>query len=352
MSPSATPVAIEGRQVGEGCRCYVIAEAGSNHNGKLDQALKLIDVAAWAGADAVKFQLFRAAQVYPRGAGVSSYLGIQKSIYEIFDEMEMPPEWLPMLAAHARECEVTFLASVFDEGGVTTLDPFVSAFKIASYEMTHLPLVRFAASRGKPLIVSTGTASLDEVRETVGEVARCGGPGLVLMQCTGAYPAPLDSLNLRAIATMKTAFGVPVGFSDHSRDPVLAPVAAVGAGANAIEKHFTLSNNLPGPDHRFAVEPEELRLMIQKIREAEQALGTGEKIVQAAEAELRTFARRSIFAVRDIDVGETLTKENIAVLRCGNLRFGQPPKEYPGLLGRKTRRAIQAESTVQIQDIE
>ncbi len=346
----ATKVRIGRRWIGEEGPCFIIAEAGTNHNGNLEQAFRLIDVAASAGADAVKFQVFRANRLYAKSAGLSDYLKISKPIYDIIAEMEMPYEWLPQLAAYCQEKSILFLASVFDEESADRLDPHVGAFKIASYEMNHLPLVRHVAKKGKPVIISTGTANLDEVAETVHEFRRTGNDQLMLMQCTAAYPAPLDSLNVRAVVTMKSTFGVPVGLSDHSRDPLVGPLAAVALGANLIEKHFTLSNELPGPDHYFALEPAELQLMIQKVREAENALGTGEKEMHPAEAELRWFARRSIFAVRDIGIGEAFTEENIAILRCGKLKGFLEPKHFPDLLGKSAQRKISAESALQRED--
>lgn len=353
MAPlRAKGVVIGGRPVGDGHPCFVIAEAGSNHNGSLDQARRLIDVAAEAAADAVKFQLFRARTLYARGAGQTAYLKLPRSIYEIIGELEMPYEWLPRLAEHARARDIVFLASVFDEETADELDPLVEAFKIASYEMTHLPLVGHLARKGKPLIISTGTASLDEVRETVQHVRDHGDPALAIMQCTAAYPAPLEALNLRAITTMKTAFGVPVGLSDHSRDPLVAPMAAVALGADLLEKHFTLSNQLPGPDHAYALEPRELKRMVAKVREVEDALGTGEKRVQPIEEELRRFARRAIYAARAIAPGEPFTRENVAVLRSGELEVGLPPKAYESLLGRRAAHEIAAEAPITAADCE
>ena len=343
-------VRIGTREVGDGAPCFIIAEAGSNHNGQLEQAKRLIDVAVSAGADAVKFQLFRARTLYARGAGESDYLKFSRSIYDIIAGLEMPYEWLPELAAHARAAGIVFMVSVFDEEGADQIDPLVAVYKIASYEMTHLPLIRHVAAKRKPLIISTGTADLDEVAATVEDVRRSPAAGLALMQCTAAYPAPLEALNLRAIATMKAAFGVPVGLSDHSRDPLVAPMAAVALGANLLEKHFTLSNELPGPDHPFAVEPAELRLMVRRAREVEAALGSGEKRVQPVEAELRRFARRAIFAAQDIAVGEPFTRENLAVLRCGKLTPGLPPSALESLLGRPARRALRAEEPVTAED--
>lgn len=343
-------VRIGNRVVGDGASCFIIAEAGSNHNGNIEQAKRLIEVAAGAGADAVKFQLFRARKLYPKTAGRSEYLKSSRPIYDIIAEMEMPEHWVPELSRYSQKCGLIFLASVFDEELVDWLDSFVPAHKIASYEMTHLPLIRHVAGKGKPVIISTGAAHLGEIAETVGAVRQAGNPPLILMQCTAAYPAPMESLNVRAIATMKSQFGIPVGLSDHSRDPVVGPLMAVAMGANLIEKHFTLSNTLPGPDHCFAVEPDELRLMVEKVHEAERALGTGEKTVHLVEEELRQFARRSIFSLRDISPGEPLTKENIAVLRCGNLTRGLEPSQFEAILYKRAQRAIIAESTIQPND--
>jgi N-acetylneuraminate synthase len=339
------------RAIGEGEPCFIIAEAGSNHNGSLDQAFRLIDVAANARVDAVKFQLFRASRLYPKNAGLSSYLKQDKPIYEVIRELEMPYDWLPKLSAHCKSKNIRFLASVFDEESADQLNPYVESFKIASYEMTHVDLIRHVAEKGKPVIISTGTANLDELAETVREFIKTGNDGLILMHCTAAYPAPIDSLNVRAIATMKSKFGVPVGLSDHSRDPVIGPLLALGVGAALIEKHFTLSNSLPGPDHKYALEPGELQLMVKSIRDAEKALGTGEKVSQEVETELREFARRSVFAIRNISTGEMFNGENTAVLRSGLHSKGLPPKAYPSILGRRAKRNIAAESTIQQDDV-
>jgi len=344
-------VIIGDRHVGENEPCFIIAEAGSNHNGDFDQARRLIDVAVAARADAVKFQVFRARRMYPKQAGQSDYLKIQRSIYEIITEMEMPYDWIPQLAEHCRTQGILFMSSVFDPDSIRQLDPYLAVHKIASYEMTHAPLVEAVARCGKPVICSTGAADLAEVEEAVRGFAATGNPNLILLQCTAAYPAPPASLNVRAVATMKTVFGVPIGFSDHSRDPVTAPTAAVAAGADVIEKHFTLSNDLPGPDHRFALEPHELKLMVESIRRTEVVLGSGEKKHGAVEKELREFARRSVFAVRDIAVGEVFSAENLDVLRNGNLPPGLPPAEFPRILGRKAARAVAAETALQREDV-
>ena len=342
---------IGARRIGPGSPCYVIAEAGSNHNGSLDTAFQLIDVAAIAGADAVKFQLFRAARMYPRSAGTSDYLESPTPIFDIIAAMEMPYEWLPRLVEHCANRSIAFLATPFDEESADRLDPFVGAFKIASYEMTHHPLVQHVAAKGKPLIISTGTATLDEIQETVDVCRRAGNAAIAVMQCTAAYPAPLDSINVRAIAMLRRHVDVPVGLSDHSRNPIVAPVAAVACGASIIEKHFTLSNDLPGPDHRFAVEPGELQSMVTAIRDAERVMGSGQKVVAPVEEELRAFARRSIFATRAIAAGEAFTLENVAVLRCGKNRPGLAPAKLLSLMGRRAAHEIAGDRAIQSADM-
>jgi N-acetylneuraminate synthase len=347
-----TKITIGNHQVGDGERCFIIAEAGSNHNGNLEQAFRLIDVAVEAQADAVKFQLFRASKLYPKSAGRSDYLKLDKSIYDVINEMEMPYEWLPDLANYCQEQGIMFLASPFDEESVDQLDPYVPAYKIASYEMTHLPLVRHIARKGKPTIISTGTANLEEVDETVAAFFETGNKDLMLMQCTASYPAPVESLNLKAITTMKSAFKVPVGLSDHSRDPLTGPTAAVAIGANLVEKHYTLSNLLPGPDHSYAIEPGELKQMVQTIRKVELAMGTGEKVAQPAEAELLEFARRYIFSSQPIRQGDVFSDQNLVVLRKGNLASGLLPKEWDRVVGVRASRDIEAETPVTTADLE
>lgn len=339
------------RRLGAGEPCFVIAEAGSNHNGSLEQALRLIDVAARAGADAVKFQVFRAARLYPKTAGLTDYLKLDKPIYDIIAELELPYEWLPVLAERTRERGLAFMASAFDEESVDRLDPFVEIHKIASYELTHHPLIEHVARTGKPLILSTGTADLAEVAEAVAVFRAAGGEQLVLLQCTAAYPAPLDSLNIRAMAALSEAFGVAFGLSDHSRDPVIGPVTAVAAGGSVVEKHFTLGNDLPGPDHAFAVEPRELEQLVAAVRATEQALGSGDKVMAPVEAELHDFARRFIFAVAPIAPGEEITAQNAAVLRKGKNARGLEARDWNGTLGRRAARALAVGEPIAATDL-
>lgn len=339
------------RWVGDGEPTYIVAEAGSNHNGSLEQACCLIDAAAEAGADAVKFQHFKATKLYPRSAGASDYLHTGRSIYEIISEMETPDTWLPVLAARCRERRLDFLSTPFDEQAADLIEPLVPAFKVASYEMTHVPLLKHVARKGKPMVISTGAATLEEVLRMMEVVRSEGNEQMILLQCTASYPTPLEAVNARALVALREATGLPTGLSDHSRDPIVAPVVAVALGACLIEKHFTLSNRLPGPDHQFAVEPHELRTLVQRVREAERTLGHGRKEMLPEEGELKAFARRSIFAIQEIRSGKRLTPENVAVLRCGKLGFGLPPEALGEVLGRTAARPIGAEALIRLEDL-
>lgn len=334
-------VRIGDRKVGLGEPVYIIAEAGSNHDRKLDQAKRLIDVAAEAGADAVKFQTFAAdrivAETTTRAKYLDDLLPAGKTMSELFRELELPREWHAQLFDHATAAGLDFISTPFDFEAIDLLDGLgVKAFKVASYELWHLPLIREVASRGKPIICSTGMADLADVQEAVDTVAATGNDQLILLHCVVNYPPPFSELNLRAIQTMRTAFGVPVGYSDHSPG-ITAPIVATALGAAVIEKHYTLSRDLPGPDHRFAIEPDELKAMVRGIRDAHDALGTGIKRMAPAEADLYTTARRSLFAARDIAAGEVLTADDVSILRPGT---GIEVRDLDKVIGRTARRAI------------
>jgi N,N'-diacetyllegionaminate synthase len=335
----------------EAGRCYVIAEAGSNHNGDLQLAARLIEVAADAGADAVKFQLFRAERLYPKYAGHADYLKDETDIYDIVARMELPEAWLPELRARCDSAGIDFLVTPFDEASADAIDQFVPLFKIASYELTHEPLVRHVASKRKPLIMSTGAADIGEIADALSAAGDAGAEDIVLLQCTAAYPARLEALNVGSLADIRERFGVPVGLSDHSADPVIAPVLAVAFGAAVIEKHFTLDRGLPGPDHAFALEPDGLARLVSAVRDAEAARGSMRKEVHDDELELRSFARRSLFALRDIAVDEVLDGSAVGALRRGNRGEGLPPSALPNVLGRRAARAIAVGSPLSVDDI-
>ncbi|MBU1029964.1 MAG: N-acetylneuraminate synthase family protein [Nanoarchaeota archaeon] len=333
--------------ISENHPCFIIAEAGANFRISNDskknfkQALKLIDFAAKAKADAVKFQLYRAKKLYVKEAGYADYIGKKKSIYNIIKEMELPYEWLKKLKNYSKKKGLIFLCTPFDEESTDELEKIgIKAYKIASYTISHIPLLKYIAKKGKPIIMSTGAADKKDIKKAISVIRKTSNNQIALMQCTAKYPAPLETINLKTIPEMKKQFGVITGLSDHSREPHIAPIGAVALGAKIIEKHFTTNNNLPGPDHGFAILTNELKDLVTNIRNLEKCLGKSEKKVESAEQELHQFCRRRIYAIKNIKKGETLTKENIAILRSGKKEKGLEPEHFEKLIGKKANKNI------------
>lgn len=330
---------------------FVIAEAGSNwkagsYEEDLKRAKELIRTAVKTGADAVKFQTYRPETMYVPDAGKSSYLskhGINQNINDIFEYLSMPYEMIPELAKFCKQENIIFMSTPFSVQDAKQVDPYVEIHKVASYEINHVRLVEFLAETKKPLLISTGASTYDEIDFAVNLARKKGNSNLALMQCTSKYPCPIEALNLSVIPHMMSRYNLPVGLSDHSTDPVIGPIVAVGLGATIIEKHFTLDRNLPGPDHPFALIPSELELMIKAIRDAERARGSGRKEVLKEELELRQFATRSIQAIKDISKGERLQEGyNIDVLRPGNRTRGLEARFLSKVSGKKATRNIKA----------
>ena len=299
-------------------------------------------MAAESGADAVKFQTFRAdeivAETPTRAAYLDAVLPPGQTMSDLFRQLELPREWHERLAQHAAERGIDFLSTPFDHEAVDLLDGLgVKAFKVATYELWHLPLIRDIASRGKPIICSTGMADMADIQAAVEVVRETGNDQLVLLHCVVNYPPPFEQLILRAIESMRQAFDVPVGWSDHTPG-WLAPVIATTLGAAVIEKHFTTDRGRPGPDHRFALEPDELATMVRAIRDAQAALGDGVKRRARAEDDLYVTARRSLFAARPIDEGTVLGPDDIAVLRPGT---GLEVRDLDKIVGRMARRRVE-----------
>jgi pseudaminic acid synthase len=349
-----TEFRIGDRPVGPGHPCYVIAEAGSNHNRDLDTAFRLIDVAAEAGADAVKFQTYTAEGLYSRRTPDMSYLkdqglvGERESVWDLIKRVEIPWEWHADLAEHARKAGITFFSTPFQEEAVDLLEGIgVPAYKIASYEVNHLPLIERAARTGKPLLISTGMASLGDIERALDTATAAGARDLLVMHCAVNYPPRFEDLNLRAIATLQAAFRIPIGWSDHTPGHT-ADVVAVALGACAVEKHFTLSRDQEGPDHPFALEPHELAAMVTAIREAEASLGSSVKRVTEAEAEMFRLGRRSIVASRDVAAGATLTRDDLAIKRPG---FGIPVHDLDQVVGRHAARALEQDEVLRWDDL-
>lgn len=330
-------------------RVFIVAEAGSNwkvgsKRADWKRASQLVRVARDAGADAVKFQTFRPESVYVPNAGTSDYLsrrGIRRPIVEIFRELAMPYEMLLKLAFYAKRCGLEFMSSFFSPEDFRWVDSCVKRHKIASYEITHFELIALAARSGKPLFLSTGASNFEEIDLAVKHFHKNGGKELVVLQCTASYPAPMETLNLRVIPILAKRYHGPAGLSDHSMDPVIAPVAAVAIGASVIEKHFTLDRRFLGPDHAFAIEPKELALMVRAVRDCERTLGDGRKHVLPQEKELHGYAQRAVQATRPILVGEVLHEGfNMAILRPGRRKKGMHPRWLRLAEGKRARRAI------------
>ncbi|MEO5335305.1 MAG: N-acetylneuraminate synthase [Magnetospirillum sp. WYHS-4] len=333
---------------------FVIAEAGVNHNGDLALALDLVEAAAQAGADAVKFQIFKAAALATAAAPKAGYqrrttAGAESQV-EMLRGLELGEDDFRVLAERCSERGIRFLASPFDEASLDFLvqELDVPVLKLPSGEITNGPFLVRAAQSGRPIILSTGMSTLDEVRDALGLLAwGYGGKKgpvpedlailrdrITLLHCTSEYPAPFQDVNLRAMDTMRAAFGLPVGFSDHTPG-IAAALAATALGATVVEKHFTLDRGLPGPDHRASLEPGELAAMVEGIRQVEAALGDGVKTPRSSELETRAVARRSLVAIRPIRKGEALTADNLGAKRPGG---GLSPMRFWDLEGRPASR--------------
>ncbi len=327
-------------EIGGNNPCFIIAEAGSNHNRDFNNAKKLIDVAVEAGADAVKFQIFSAEAIYSKKTPMASYLKKEnlakgnESLWDLIKRIEIPRGWTPELMAYCREKGIMFLSTPFDLKAVDELEAAgVDAYKVASFEITHLPMLRKISATGKPIILSTGMASLEDIEVAMAAIKEGGNSEVALLHCAIAYPPRYEDINLRAMDTMKQAFQVPIGFSDHTMGHV-TDVAAVARGACIIEKHFTLSRKQEGPDHPFSLEPHELKDMIIAIRQTEKILGVPFKQHTAAENELYRIARRSLVAAVVIPAGTVITEEMIAVKRPG---FGIPVRHMDIVVGRTAK---------------
>jgi sialic acid synthase SpsE len=294
---------IVGQSIGPGTKPYIIAEAGSNFAQDFNTAKNLIEVAAEAGADAVKFQLFRADALYPNHDG----------LYETFKEIELNPDWTFLLNQYAQDCGIIFLASAFDSMSVDVLeDVGVGAHKVASSEAANLPLLHYIAKKGRPLLISTGMCDMVDVHEAVNISKAAGNNQIALMQCGAMYPLPTELVNLRTISTLKHVFGCPVGFSDHTLGFASA-ITAVGLGATVFEKHFTLDKKMNGPDHFYALEPNELKDYIKMIHDGYLSLGTSVK--EMLPDEKFHGRREGLYSSRQINPGERIEKKDLLVMR-------------------------------------
>ncbi len=327
--------------IGPGRPAYVVAEISANHRQDYEEAVKLVRAAKEAGADAVKLQTLTPDTItlksdapYFRVGGGTLWDG--RTLYDLYDETYMPWEWQPRLKDLADSLGLDLFSSPFDPTAVDFLEDMdVPAYKVASFEIVDLPLIQRMAKTRKPLIISTGMATLSEIRDAVRTARSAGARQIALLKCNSGYPAPPEEMNLATIPDMRKRFRVPVGLSDHTLG-ISAPIAAVSLGACIIEKHFTLSRSVPGPDVAFSLDPAEFRIMVEGVRTAEKALGSPRYAPTPAEAKSRPF-RRSLFVVKDMAKGEPFTRENVRSIRPAN---GLPPRDLSKVLGRRARRPI------------
>ena len=312
-------------KIGNNRPVFIIAEAGINHNGSLDLAKKMIDAAKSCGADAVKFQTFRTEDLVVKDKNTDSH-------FRMLKKLELNEKEFESLNSHCKNKNIIFLSTPFDSKSAEFLYKLrIPAFKIASGELTNLPLLRQIALYNKPIILSTGMSTLKEVREAVGVIYSTGNKKLILLHCTSNYPAKYEDVNLKAMDTLKKEFNVAVGYSDHTQG-IEVSVAAVAMGACVIEKHFTLDKIFSGPDHKASMEPEEFRGLVEAIRNIEKATGSGVKKPSQSEKKIKGIARKSIVAACDIKSGASLTPAMLSIKRPGT---GIEPRYIKRLLNRK-----------------
>jgi len=337
-------------------KIFIIAEAGVNHNGDLDIAFKLIDVAIEAGADAIKFQTFKAEKVVTATTPKANYqidnMGTSESQLEMLMKLELSIEAHKELFSYCKKKNIIFISTPFDKENADMLDNLgITIFKIPSGEISNKPLIQHITKKNKPIILSTGMSYLGEVEKAVNWINELWykvdkKPQLTLLHCVSNYPAVIEDVNLLAMKTMAKAFGLPVGYSDHTMG-IEVSVAAVAMGANVIEKHFTLDRNMKGPDHKASIEPAELKAMVRAIRNVEQAIGDGIKRPTKNEEDTRNIARRSLVAVRDIKKGEIFSGENIGLKRPG---IGIQPEFMEQVINKRAKIDIKKDSLLKWDD--
>jgi len=332
---------IAGRKIGAGHPTYIVAEMSANHGGSIDHALRVVREAKACGADAIKLQTYTADTLTIKSDAPAFRVGkgglwSERVLHDLYGEAYTPWEWQPKLKQLADEIGITLFSTPFDESSIDFLAKMdVPVYKVASFEMVDVPLIEKIAARGKPIIMSTGMASLDEIHDAVQAVRRAGNPDLALLKCTSAYPAPAEEMNLRTIPHLAQTFGVPSGLSDHTMGSAVA-VAAVALGACIVEKHFCLSRSEGGPDSAFSMEPNELKQLVHDVRMVEKALGRVDFQIGEEEKKSRGY-RRSLFVVDDIAEGELLTEKNIRSIRPSG---GLAPKFLSEVLGHRAGRAL------------
>lgn len=334
-------IEIGNRRIGPGYPVYLIAEMSANHNQDFDQAVKILHAAKKAGADAVKLQTYTPDTLTINSDAPDFRISRKtlwdgKTLYDLYSEAYMQWNWQPKLRKIADGLGIDLFSTAFDPTAVDFLEKNgVPVHKVASFEIVDIPLVEYMARTGKPIIISTGMATLSEIREAIEAARNAGATQIALLKCTSAYPAPPEEMNLRTIPHLAKTFGVPVGLSDHTLG-IAVPIAAVALGACIVEKHFTLSRDIPSPDSSFSLEPHEFKAMVESIREVEKALGEVKYEIGDKESRSRVF-RRSLYVVKDMIAGEVFSEENVRSIRPG---YGLHPRHLKEIIGRRAAKDI------------
>lgn len=342
-------IKIGNKLIGEKEACFIIAEAGVNHNGLLKLAKRLVDRAKEAGADAVKFQTFKAENVATEKTAMASYqkknIGKKETQLEMLKKVELDYKDFIALKKYCDKRKIIFLSTPHSEDAVDFLEPLVPAYKIGSGDLTNLPFLERIAKKRKPIILSTGMATLNEVKEAVKTIKEAGNNKIILLHCTSNYPCPFEEVNLRAMQTLQKSFrDLLVGYSDHTLG-ITVPIMAVAMGARVLEKHFTLDKNLPGPDHKASLEPRDLKEMVRATRNAEKALGTGIKKPTSSEEKIKKIVRKSIVAKADIPKGAKITKDMLIIKRPGT---GVEPRYLIKIVGKIAKQNIKKDSLIKL----
>ncbi len=345
-------ISIAGRRIAADAPPYIIAELSANHNGKLETALKIIEEAKKAGADAIKLQTYTADTITldcdSEDFQIHGGLWDGKTLYQLYQEAHMPWDWHATLFEYARKLGITIFSSPFDTTAVDLLESLnAPAYKIASFEAVDLPLIKYVASTGKPMIISTGMADAEEIQEAIDAAHEGGCKELAILHCVSGYPAPAADYNLFTIPDMRKRFGVVTGLSDHTLDNTTA-IASVVMGASIIEKHFTLDRNGGGPDDSFSLEPKELVALCRDSRTAWSAMGKIDYGRKSSEQSNAKF-RRSLYFVKDLSIGEIITKDSVRSVRPG---FGLPPKSLEQIIGCKTLKSIKKNTATSLDCIQ
>lgn len=344
-------IQVAGRVIGSGHPIFIIADAGVNHNGNVKIAKKLIDAAVFAGVDAVKFQTFSPDILVTKDASQAEYqtknIGKAESQYDMLDRLKLRREDHKELQTYAKQKGLMFLSTPFSDSDTDFLDELgVPLFKVGSSDTNNIPSLRHIAKKGKPMIVSTGMSTLDEILDAISTIKEAGNSDIVMLHCTTQYPTPMNDVNLRAMLTMQEKCDVLIGYSDHTVG-IEVPIAAAALGAVVIEKHHTLTRDMEGPDHKASLEPDELKAMVKGIRNIEKALGIAEKKPSTATMKVAEVAQKSLVAKTNISRGKIITRDDLTIKRPGT---GIKPKEIDNIIGKRARVDILADTLIKPED--